>query len=947
MVYPTDGNPKMEWLINGTWTDISSYVRAPDGQTAIRITRGRADEQGRTNAQTCGFTLNNRDGRFSNRNPLSPYYGLLPRNTRVRVTAGSTSGETWLRLPMDYGQRLTDEVSTPDLAALDIVGDIEIRADIEPDRWVANVGMMVATKYNITGDQRSWVFYIGKDGKLNFIWSTAGTSGSRLFATSTVALPATTGRLSLKVILDVNNGAAGNTVQFFTASSIDGTYTQLGANVTQSGVTSIFSSSAAVVIGQGQDTAAAINGVTMFRGRFHKLRIYNSSGTVVANPDFTAQAVGATSFNDSATRVWTVAGNSRITSDRLRFFGELSSLPQRWDKSGRDVWVPTDAGGLIRRLTQGVDPLESPMKRVYSLKSLTGYWPMEDGSASTSAGSAVQGARDGTAIGISFDDERTLPGTATAATLSAATSKFILNPATTASTGTSYFTFYFRLTALPVADSCICTLTSTGSARKINIYVGSAGFRFDFVDPFGTVLSTSSASFGSFGGVSYSPNGQWIGMNVLQKTNGGNVDWYARWTNVAAEGFVGIGPTSYAGTVGRLSSVVISAANSSAFVDGAIAQVMTSGTDLDFVSNNLAKAANAYLGELAGTRLLRLAAEEGEAIDVIGQYESTEAMGYQALDTFINLVYDCADVDGGLLGEARDILALQYRTRKDMEHRVSLTLNYSSKHLTSSPEPTDDDQLTANDVTVTRTNGSSARYQIASTESGFLSVESPPTGVGRYSTEVNLNAQLDSRLYQIASWIAHNRSIDESRYASLALSLHRTEIKNDATTFADLIQLNLGDTAYLTNLPSWLPPDQVLMLVQGYTEELGKFLWEFTANTTPARIQDIGVYDYTVETGVSRYDHSTSAVNTGINSTATSMLVKANSSTPSTPDLWTTNAAHFPFDILVGGERMTVTNITGSSSPQTFTVTRSVNGIVKSQVADTRVRLFRPVFYEL
>ena len=42
----------------------------------------------------------------------------------------------------------------------------------------------------------------------------------------------------------------------------------------------------------------------------------------------------------------------------------------------------------------------------------------------------------------------------------------------------------------------------------------------------------------------------------------------------------------------------------------------------------------------------------------------------------------------------------------------------------------------------------------------------------------------------------------------------------------------------------------------------------------------------------------------------------------------------------VGGERVTVTNITGASSPQTFTVTRSVNGVVKAHTSGTDVRLW-------
>jgi hypothetical protein len=52
--------------------------------------------------------------------------------------------------------------------------------------------------------------------------------------------------------------------------------------------------------------------------------------------------------------------------------------------------------------------------------------------------------------------------------------------------------------------------------------------------------------------------------------------------------------------------------------------------------------------------------------------------------------------------------------------------------------------------------------------------------------------------------------------------------------------------------------------------------------------------------------------------------------------------AEFPFDVLVGGERMRVTGITGTTSPQAFNVLRSRNAIVKAQTAGTRVSLADP-----
>ncbi len=67
---------------------------------------------------------------------------------------------------------------------------------------------------------------------------------------------------------------------------------------------------------------------------------------------------------------------------------------------------------------------------------------------------------------------------------------------------------------------------------------------------------------------------------------------------------------------------------------------------------------------------------------------------------------------------------------------------------------------------------------------------------------------------------------------------------------------------------------------------------------------------------------------------------------PNSP-LWTTGAGDFPFDVSVGGERMTVTSISGAASPQAFTVARAVNGVVKAQAAGTDVRLYQPTILSL
>lgn len=60
----------------------------------------------------------------------------------------------------------------------------------------------------------------------------------------------------------------------------------------------------------------------------------------------------------------------------------------------------------------------------------------------------------------------------------------------------------------------------------------------------------------------------------------------------------------------------------------------------------------------------------------------------------------------------------------------------------------------------------------------------------------------------------------------------------------------------------------------------------------------------------------------------------------SSAPLWTTTDE--PVSLVIGGEEVTATTITGSTSPQTMTVTRSVNGISKAHPAGAEIRLKTP-----
>lgn len=150
---------------------------------------------------------------------------------------------------------------------------------------------------------------------------------------------------------------------------------------------------------------------------------------------------------------------------------------------------------------------------------------------------------------------------------------------------------------------------------------------------------------------------------------------------------------------------------------------------------------------------------------------------------------------------------------------------------------------------------------------------------------------------------------------------------------AAAVGVDAGHRLAITSPPPWLPPEDIVQVVTGYTETLGN--WERTLEfaCTPASPLDVAEVDS------GRYSSAGSTLAAGVTSSATVLSVATGSG-----PLWTTAAGDMPLDVMIGGERMTVTAISGTSSPQTFTVARSVNGIVKAQSSGATVQLFAPSY---
>src|SRR5881409_3479710 len=89
----SNGEPvQVELLINGVWVDITAYVMVRDDQGQISLSKGIRDEGNQTEQASTTVPLKNQDGRFSPRNPVGAYFGMIGRNQPLRISVPDGMG---------------------------------------------------------------------------------------------------------------------------------------------------------------------------------------------------------------------------------------------------------------------------------------------------------------------------------------------------------------------------------------------------------------------------------------------------------------------------------------------------------------------------------------------------------------------------------------------------------------------------------------------------------------------------------------------------------------------------------------------------------------------------------------------------------------------------------------------------------------------------------------
>jgi len=209
-----------------------------------------------------------------------------------------------------YGLNNGTYAFTPDSAALDIVGDIEITARLQPTSWTLASTQGIVGKRTTSGQWSYWTSIF--TGNISFNWTENGTTVKT--ATCLTAVPFTTEAGWVRITFQVDNGASGSTLTCFTApdSATEPTsWTPLGAAVVTAGTTSIFSGTSIVEFGSN------FLGSNQIRGVLEQAIIRNGiGGTVACDANFEAAQDDALTFTESSVNTASVS----VTTARY-FYG--------------------------------------------------------------------------------------------------------------------------------------------------------------------------------------------------------------------------------------------------------------------------------------------------------------------------------------------------------------------------------------------------------------------------------------------------------------------------------------------------------------------------------------------------------------------------------------------------------------------------------------------------
>lgn len=554
-----------------------------------------------------------------------------------------------------------------------------------------------------------------------------------------------------------------------------------------------------------------------------------------------------------------------IIDGAVRMTGEVAKwAPTRSIKGSGSTRI--ELAGVLRRIGRGTDPLESALYRANTVTSpATAYWSLEDpkGSARANGSPGLMTALGGVAFAADVLD---IPGsTGQVDTSGGGTLIGSASSPAFASTGWQVeFVAGYRHTTVGLPP-IIVSITTTGTFQ-VNLVVNAA-------------LWDGAAHH--------------LAFQLTQVGADVSIDSYR-------DGVFATNQVIAGQTLGVPQDVYINQPGNTGDDVPIISHLALRATLSDPATR--AAAVAGHTGETAADRFTRLCTEQAITPTVVGDPAESVPMGPQQTVTFLEQLDEIAATDDASIFETRTDVGLTMRTGvSKMNQPPAFTISYLGQ-IEPTLEPVIGDKGIRNDVTAAAPSGATRRVQQLTGPHNVELPEDDPQGVGRYKTRIEVNPATVDALTDAAGWRVSLGTYAGTWYAEVTADL-------DAAPgiAAAVAALDIGDVLAISELPVDEALDTVECLIIGIEESVPPKRRTVTFYCIPADPYRVGLLAATsgdTDPFVGHLDTDDSATVLDVAAAASSFLVRTNSG-----PLWTQDADDLPFDIIVGGQRVSVSDI--------------------------------------
>lgn len=584
-----------------------------------------------------------------------------------------------------------------------------------------------------------------------------------------------------------------------------------------------------------------------------------------------------------------------------------------------DAREPVASGNyadVIRRLTQAQQPIA--------------YWPCEDEDTATQVSS---GLVDGVPLSITgspdFASESGFACSKPILRINDAELRALIPEYTTTANA---ITINFLL-SMPDSDEA-----ATGS-DLIQFYTSGTGFSYDlFYTANGNgsfqllVFNSASTLLFDSGQIDFSLRGDKQMVTLTLEQVGGSVTY--RLFTIKTDGTGGVGPATVTGvtTLGRITDMRVNPGGGYKNV-GYGHMTVVPGI---WGATELATEFAAWSGRSALQTYQRLAFQDNVPITFRDDWDVVTAnLGPQKAETVVELLRNPARADGGFLHGTRGAVALEYITRGALTNQTARA-TFAAQDC-ADLELLADYTRVANRVSVTRDGGTTVTVEKTS---GPLSTQDAPNGVGLRDTSYRLALSGDDQVATHAYWRLGLGTLDQYRVPTVTI----TSAGTSTVSLETLLSIGIGDRIDITGLSAMDVYDTLSQLVVGVRIRLGERFYP-RVELTCVPYESFRTLAITGD----QYARPDLADTTTGSTLTTTQIGSLTLVSASGAYLLTVDATDYPLDVMIGGERITLSSCadTATAGVQTAQISvRAVNSVVKSHGTGETVELAEPNYWQ-